>query len=54
MRIICCDAKGKVYAAIINTMVYKLAMDSVAKMESTAVELEGRQQSIANNTRQGI
>jgi hypothetical protein len=34
MRMLCCDAEGKVYAAIINTTVYKLAMDSVAKMES--------------------
>jgi hypothetical protein len=31
---LCCDAEGKVYAAIINTTVYKLAMDSVVKMES--------------------
>ena len=35
MRMLCCDAEGKVYAAIINTTVYKLAMDSVAKMESS-------------------
>jgi len=34
MRMLCCDAEGKVYAAIINATVYKLAMDSVAKMES--------------------
>ena len=34
MRMLCCDAEGKVYAAIINTTVYKLAMDGVAKMES--------------------
>ena len=35
MRMLCCDAEGKVYAAIINTTVYKLAMDGVAKMESS-------------------
>ena len=34
MRMLCCDAEGKVYAAILNSAVYKLAMDSVAKMES--------------------
>ena len=34
MRMLCCDTEGKVYATIINTTVYKLAMDSVAKMES--------------------
>ncbi len=34
MRMLYCDAEGKVYTAIINTTVYKLAMDSVAKMES--------------------
>ncbi len=34
MRMLCCDVEGKVYAVITNTTVYKLAMDSVAKMES--------------------
>jgi hypothetical protein len=34
MRMLCCDAEGKVYAAIINTIVYKLALVSVAKVES--------------------
>ncbi|MFC2020854.1 hypothetical protein ACFLU1_03560 [Chloroflexota bacterium] len=34
MRMLCCDAEGKVYASIINSTAYKLAMDSVSKMES--------------------
>jgi hypothetical protein len=34
MRMLCCDAEGKVYAAILSTKVYKLAIDSMAKMES--------------------
>ncbi len=33
MRMLCCDAEGKVYAVIINTTVYKLAIDTIAKME---------------------
>jgi len=32
---LCCDAEGKVYAAIINTQVYKLAMVSLHKIESS-------------------
>jgi len=34
MRMLYCDAQGKVYASIINSMVYKLAMVDVAKIES--------------------
>ncbi len=35
MRMLCCDAEGKVYAVIIHTTIYKLVMDRVAKMESS-------------------
>ena len=34
MRMLYCDVAGKVYTAIINTKVYKIAIDSLAKMEA--------------------
>ncbi len=34
IRMLYCNADGKVYAALIDKMVYKVAMDRVAKMES--------------------
>ena len=35
MRMLCCDAKGKVYAVILNTNVYKLVMEYVSSMGYT-------------------
>ncbi len=35
VRMLYCDAEGKVYAALIDKAVYKLAMDGVAGMESS-------------------
>ncbi len=38
VRMLYCDAEGKVYAALIDKAVYKLAMDGVAGMESSNKE----------------